>query len=239
MRGVTLQELIRRLRVQIGHSTTVQHGAATEEQLKERLRFSQEWLWENYDWEHLDVERDIQLQDGLRYYDVPSDITAERIHKISFKYSNDWITLDYGIEPEHYSVYDSDADERSWPVCRWNFAEDDVDDTDPMARIEVWPIPSQNGDAATKQGYLRVGGIRNLGVFTDNNHKCTLDANLIVLQAAVPIIARQSQKDAERVAAELEKLRMRLQGNGSKGRFSFTEGEQRKASDVRFEFVRK
>jgi len=222
----------------LSHSTNVAHGQATEESLKERLRLSQEWLWEQYDWEHLDVSRDIQLLAGQRFYDVPSDLIAERIHSFSFKYSNEWIPVEYGINPEDFTVYDSDADVRSWPIYKWNFSED-TEASDPYGKIEVWPIPSQSGDPSSKLGYIRLQGIRSLGQLIGDSDKCTLDANLIVYQAAIPMVARQNQKDAERLAAEQEKLRLRLQGNGSRGRFSFNEDELVKASDYRFAFVRK
>lgn len=215
MRGETLSTLVRKLRVEVGHSTTAAHGLNTEDHLKERLRMGQEWLWENYDWEHLDVSRDIQLQAGQRIYDGPADMIADRIHSVSFKYSNEWLPLTYGINPEDFGVYDSDQDVRSWPIYKWNFAEGSPDPTGP-ARIEVWPIPAITGDVATKVGYIRVQGIRNLNPFTDNAHKCDLDGNLIVLHTAAKIVARQSQRDAERLVAEGEALRRRLQGNGSR-----------------------
>lgn len=244
MRGVTLGELVRRLRVQLSHSTNVAHGQATQESLEERIRMAQDWLWEVYDWEHLNVDRDIVLQDGQRYYPVPTDLTAERINRVAFKYASDWIPLEYGISPDCYSQYDSDADVRSWPVYRWRFAEDPDDSTgniDAYGKIEVWPIPSQNGESDTKVGCLRVRGIRVMRPLTSQSSKSELDGNLIVLTAAVPLVARQNQKDAERMAAELEKLRLRLQGQSSikSARHSFVDQDVPVSkTDLRFAYVR-
>ena len=153
MRGITLTNLVRRLRVQLSHSVNVAHGQATQEHLEEHIRMAQDWLWENYDWEHLNVDRFITLAAGQRYYPVPSDMIAERINSISVRDGNDWVPVEYGIDPCHLSTFDSDNDVRSWPVERYQFAEDPDDasgNIDAYGRIEVWPVPSDNGDAGTK-----------------------------------------------------------------------------------------
>jgi hypothetical protein len=240
MRGVTLAELVRRLRVQLSHSANVAHGLATQENLEEHLRMAQDWLWDNHDWEHLDVSRDIVMANGTRYYSVPSDMVAERVNNISFKDGSDWVPVCYGIEPEDFNVYDSDAGIKSWPVMKWRFAER----LNPSSaeRIEVWPIPSQNGNTTTKVGCLRLRGIRTMVPMVTSSDKCELDSNLIVLTAAIRLVARQNQQDAERLSVEAEKLRLRLQGNGTAKKrrhtFGVTGDHAESRSERRFDYVR-
>lgn len=245
MRGVTLDELVRRLRVQLSHSVNVAHGSATEEHLKEHLRLAQDWLWEKYDWEHLDVSRDVVLEAGTRYYALPADMTEERINRVTFKDGSEWIALEYGIEPEHFSCYDSDNGATSWPVCRWRTAEEPnpvPEGLEDRQWIEVWPVPSNTGDSQTKWGCLRLRGIRKMAPLVDGDDKCEIDGNLIVMHAAIRLVARQSQKDAERLAGEADALRMRLQGNGTakKRRHNFAPDEPTGSfTDRRFAYVRR
>lgn len=48
-------------------------------------------------------------------------------------------------------------------------------------QIEVWPVPSNNGSASTKEGVLRLQGIKNLSPLGAKTDTADLDDQLIVL----------------------------------------------------------
>ena len=58
--------------------------------------------------------------------------------------------MNFGISAGHYNQYDSDSDVRSWPIMQYD-AYGSV-----AGQIEVWPVPSNNGSASTKEGVLRL-----------------------------------------------------------------------------------
>ena len=145
-------------------------------------------LWSDYSWPFLQVRRDINLADGQRYYDLPSDMVFERIESVEFKYGDIWEPMSYGIGRDQYNQYDSDRDIRSWPIYRYDNYENN--------QIEVWPIPNQNVDATTGSGLLRLHGIRNLTRLSENSDTADLDDQLIILYAAANFLQRQRQADA-------------------------------------------
>lgn len=211
MRGVRLDDLVKQLRAEVGHSTNPGVGLNAEDYLKQVLRRTQDRLWEEHDWAHLKVSRDISTQAGLRYYSVPVDLAYERINEVSFKYGSDWHILCHGIDERDYSVYDSDRDERNWPVMKWDVAEDTgvVDD---IGVVEIWPVPSRS--ANTTDGQIRFTGIRKIASMVSGEDKCELDGTLIVLMAAAEIQARQNQSDAQVKMEQARQLLTRLMNQG-------------------------
>jgi hypothetical protein len=83
-------------------------------------------------------------------------------------------------------------------------------------QFEVHPIPNTDG------GYMRFSGTRNLNPLVADTDKCTLDADLIVLFAAVEILGPRNDKEAERklklANAHLVSLRGLYQSTGD-GRY--------------------
>jgi hypothetical protein len=227
MRGKLLRECIRHLRGEIGHSTSTNVGMNVDDSLQVALERTQERLWEEWDWKHMEVTRDIEVAAGQRFYNVPPDLAYERISKAEFRWGNDWIELKHGITQRDYNVFDSDLDKRSWPVEAWDVTEDPQDtagNIDGRGMIEVWPIPDRGTDATTLAGTLRLTGIRMLGPFTQLNHRCELDHNLIVLYAAAEFLARKKSPDAQMKLTQATQLLNRLRGNGQKIR-DFKMGE--------------
>ena len=86
-RNVTMQVLLNDLRSESGHSISSSMGQATQEMMINLLQRVQRRLWEDFAWPFLQVKKDISLQAGSRYYDVPAGITLERVQKAVFKYS--------------------------------------------------------------------------------------------------------------------------------------------------------
>jgi hypothetical protein len=188
-RGRTLLSLLDDLRSECRLSTNPAHNAQQRESQVRLLQRMQDWLYEDFPWPHLRVERQIVLQAGQRYYDLPDDIAMERIAHLEVRYAARWCPLESGIDPVQFAAIDSDGGQTGWPVRRWRIWEDD--------RIEVWPVPDQNGDAAALEGVAKVVGTRNLWPLVDDDHVCDLDDRMIVLYAAAELLAAAGGKDAK------------------------------------------
>jgi hypothetical protein len=207
-RNVTLGELIDDVRAEAGHSLQANLGVAMREVLVKVLQRQQRRLWEDYDWTFLRVDRDVAVQAGQRYYDIPADLTLERIEKVQFKYGDRWIPMHHGIHREHLDQHDSDKGIRSFPVERWAEHEND--------QVEFWPIPSQNGSLAQSSDIVRFTGIRRLRPLVAESDRADLDDTLLVLYSAAEILAREKSADAGLKLQLAEKHYARLKARNSK-----------------------
>jgi hypothetical protein len=226
MRGQTLATLIDNLRAEVGHSTNVAHGVNAEDYLKRTLRRTQEWLWGDWNWPHLLVYRLIPLSRTQRYYSVPADVPFERIlqDQVYAKDGDQWRPMIFGIQqPQLFPQYDSDRGDMSWPPTRWDVAEDPGDtagNIDNFGQIEVWPIPSMDGE-------MKIRGVRVIRPMVEMSHRCELDGDLLVLYAAAEILARQKATDAEAKGAAAAQRYKMLKAKGSKVKvFSMGAGQQ-------------
>jgi len=198
-RGTTLEELVANLRAEIGQTTNTSVSRASLDMLTTTLRRVQERLWNDFDWPHMRVQRDIQMQAGDRYYDFPTDIDLTRIEKMEIKFGGRWIPVQHGISVEDFAVMDSDLDVRNDPVARWDYYNGESGDTD--NQFEVWPIPATNGTEASKEGYVKITGIKRLRPLVAMSDVADLDDWLLILYAASELLARLKTPDA---AAKLE-----------------------------------
>ena len=187
-RGKTLLKLRQDLRAEIRASGNAAHNASSRESHVLLLQRMQEDIYDRHDWPNLRIERNIDVQAGQRYYDPPADINLDRVETIEVRYGQQWCTLEYGIDASHYSTWDSDIDERSWPVERWQIYEDE--------QIELWPIPAANADASL-DGRLKITGIRKLAPLIADDDVAMIDDRLIVLYAAAELLAASGAKDAQ------------------------------------------
>jgi hypothetical protein len=208
MRGVRLSELVEQLRAEIGHSTNPAVGTNARDYLVQVLRRTQQRLWEEYDWSFLKVSRDIPVIAGHVHYSLPSDLPYDRVLEASFKYDGQWHKLCHGIDEHHYSQYDPEANQRHWPVTRWDIAED-TGTIDEIGVLEIWPMPSRSGNDTS--GKIRLTGQRSIAPLVDDSSKCELDGTLIVLYAAAEIQARQNQGDAQFKLQQATQLLSKLQ----------------------------
>lgn len=207
-RNVTLLELLQDYRAEIRASGNAAHNSSARESQVRLLQRVQQGLWEDHDWPHLRVERTQDLQAGQRYYDPPDDVSIDRVEMIEVRYGEEWCPLGYGLDSRHYSTYDSDLDERSWPVTRWQIYEDD--------QFEVWPVPSDDANVTSLEGRLKITGIRNLNPLVADDDRCDLDSDLIVLHAAAETLGAQGAKDAPLKLQKAQRRELRLTGNLSK-----------------------
>jgi len=210
-RNTTLQVLLDDLRAEAGHSVLANLGRATETMMLTLLNRVQRRLWEDFSWPFLHTKKDIVMQAGQRYYNVPSGMTLERIESAKFKWGNRWDKVTYGIDPAHYNQWDSDRDIRSWPIMRYE-AYGDV-----AGQLEVWPLPSNNGDATTGEGVLRLEGVKDLNPLNAKTDTADLDDQLIVLFAAAELLARQKSADAQMKMGQAQSHYIRVKGRLSKG----------------------
>lgn len=203
-RGTSLVKLLDMLRSEARLSLNPAHNKQTRDQHVMLLQRQQQWLYDNNDWPHLAIERPTNLAAGQRYYAPPADIQIDRISHIEIRWGGDWLPMGTGIGRCEYSAFDSDIDERSWPVQKWAVYEND--------QIEVWPIPSDDADATTLEGQLKVYGTRKLRPLVADTDTADLDDWLIVLSAAAEILAASGAKDAQAKLQRAESRRKELLG---------------------------
>ena len=205
-RGTSLGVLIDDLRSEIGHSLQPSLGRATKDVLIGYLQRTQRRLWEDYSWPFLRVKRDLTISATQRYYDLPSDVTFERVEMVEFKHGDVWHKLIYGIGRDQLNQHDSDRNVTSYPIRRYDSHENN--------QIEFWPVPSVNSTPSSGAGEIRVTGIRSLSPFISASDLADLDDQLIVLYAAAEISARQKQADAQnklqQANAHYSRLKARL-----------------------------
>jgi hypothetical protein len=188
-RGTSLERLLNGLRVEARLSLNVEHNALDAQSQVAHLQRVQEWLWDDYDWPHLRVERLIGLQAGQRFYAMPIDLAADRIGHIEAFCDGLWVQLTPGIGSDHYSVTNSELGEREWPPRRWRLADD--------GGIEIWPISDRNVDVTTAEGQLKIIGIRTLQPLVDPSDVADLDDRLLTLFCAAERLAASGAKDAK------------------------------------------
>lgn len=204
MRGKTLGTLLTALRSEIRASQNPAHNIATRDRHIALLQRTQEWLWEDFDWPALRVERWIQVAAGQRFYATPADMAIDRIQKLELRDGGRYVKLEPGIEAQDYSLYDPELDERGYPPRRWRISENED--------IELWPTPDQNADDTTRDGYIKLTGIRNLADFVSTTDTADLDDRLIVLFAAAEELKATGAKDAEDKAAAAQARYAKLKG---------------------------
>ena len=207
-RGVSLGNLLTDLRSEIGHSLQVSLGKASRDPLINLLQRTQKRLWEDYNWPFLKITKDLTIAAGQRYYDIPDDLTFERITRVEVKHGSQWTKLHYGIAGAEYNSHDSDAGDRSSPTQKY--------DAYGTGQIEIWPIPANNSNATTLADAVRIHGIKNLSAFVSEADTADLDDQLIVLFAAAEVSARQKQSDAQNKLAQAQAHYMRLKARMSK-----------------------
>lgn len=199
-RNTQLTQLVNRLRAEVAHSQSAALGQNAREGLIGILQGRQQRLYEEHDWPHLIVDRDITLAAGSRTYGFPSDMVYERIKSVSYRASNGgkWLPVTHGIGDAQMNATDSDALSRGEPVKRWEWRDPDM--------LEVWPIPIQNG------GTLRLNGVRALRPLIADSDRADLDDTLIILYSAARILARQKSPDAGQVLEEAKAHYRALRG---------------------------
>lgn len=189
-RNSTLTNLVDMLRDEIAASSDPSVGQSERALLENQINRAYEFYHGDYDWPHLRVRSDVLTAAGQRYYDFPADIDFDRVESIDTNHGGTWQPVVRGIENDHYDVFDSDNDERTDPVLRW-----DVIDTGSGPQMELWPIP------ATDNIKVRVTGFKNFTRLVSGSDRAVIDDMLIVLASAAKLLARYRLPDAEEAIA--------------------------------------
>ena len=119
---------------------------------------------------------------------APADANSERILKIAVKVNSLWVDLREGINTEHYSY----QDRRYYPQRYERYSQ-----------IELWP----QADIAYT---VRIWYIRELGRFTQDADRCTIDDDLIFLHALANAKAHYRQPDADIYTRQMQSLLTQL-----------------------------
>lgn len=202
-RYTQLIQLVTMLRQKTGKSSNVYAGIDENDTLKAILRETQEILYDEFDWPHLREEFLLPLAAGQRYYDVPTGLNFDRIETMAVYFPDQPQAVERGIGFAEYSENDSDADERSDPMQKWDIRWL-VGGT--KEQIEIWPIPASNNQT------LKFLGIRKLRDFIEEAALCDLDDKMIVLFAAAEILEDQGSKKAKSVANKAAARFKRMKG---------------------------
>lgn len=184
---------------------TVNPGNASA--LNVMLSNQQKWLVGQHAFLLGKVRTTVALTPGTRYYAFPeSTIDIDRLDRDQFIKDSSGIRflLHFGITAEQYALYDSAADVRLDPVCRWDLVWDTT------LKIEVWPLP------ATAQT-MELSGVKVLSPLTSDSHTADLDDMLIVLFTAAEFLARDKKSDSQAKLAKAQALLNSMRGSRASG----------------------
>jgi len=201
--GTSLLNLRRLLRAEVSQSLNTAQGVNAQGQYDMILDRTQKELWESYEWPHLTYYSDLVLQNSQRLYAYPYDMPFDYIIKAYVLTGTiNWEPLSFGISLEDYSQYGGETG-KSWPPRKWANrpvvttsggppfprAGEGSALTDPIGKIELWPVPNQNGS-------LRFKGQAPVNPLVSDTDKAVLDDVLITLFASAEILAAQKAEHA-------------------------------------------
>lgn len=191
-RGTSLLELVQMLRNELGRSTNVAVGVDDLPVLKYQINKAYAQLYDKHDWPHLQHEPTrIALAAGQRYYDLPATMDFDRIAEVRVFWNARPRIATRGICLDDFNSWDSNADERSSPVLKWDVRRVVGGTTE---QIEVWPIPADNDQT------LHFIGIQGVAKLVNDADLCLLDDFLVVLDAAAAVA--KDPKDKQIYKAE-------------------------------------
>jgi hypothetical protein len=202
--GVTLSEMSQQTRAILGYSLNPAFGVDQEAALREGLRRTQTDLWVMHDWPMLIQQSQKTLQKGSRYVLIPGDMDFNHINAVYARNEpnpvttgGSWLELEYGITPDDLNQTDSDLQQTSFPIKKYQPTNEDP------SGIEVWPIPNQSCQV------LFVGRCVLKPLVSDFD-VCTLDSDLIIATYAAQMMIRNGNKDAELQLSRAQQILNRL-----------------------------
>lgn len=201
--GTQLSVLVQNLKTVLEQTTSSSIGSDDMPALKYALKQTQNFLWTKYNWPHLRLISSITLAAGSRYYDVPANTNFDRLVEAATNFTGRPFPVDRGIGFEHYAAFNSESDERSDPVRRYDLVRVSATAT----QVEVWPIPSTSGSK------VFFWSLRNLRALAADTDVCDLDDDLIVLGAARRRLLNNKSPSAAQVNADFKELRANLLTN--------------------------
>lgn len=201
----TLESMVQDLRLETRRSPDTNIGQDEYATLKRLLRRTQTYLYWDFDWPFLKIRRDLTMATNQRYYDFPSDMDFERIVRIRGNGFGQYTPIIRGITMDEYNIYDSDNGDTSTPTQNW-----DLIDAGSGDQMEVWPMPSEDGET------IRLEGFKKLGDLISDDDVCTLDDTLIVLFAAAHLLTGQDDKLAKNCLDQGNRLYLRMRAGSER-----------------------
>lgn len=203
-RGTQFSEIIDMFREEAGYAMSRALGQNDLPGIKAMLRRSYRRLHADFNWPHLQVDRDKEALAGQRYYTIPADIDFSRILRVRVRENGGtiWHPIEHGITLDHYNRVSSDDDQREDFPRAWQVYEND--------QFEVWPIPVTSGHK------LRFTGISKPKPLVSESEVLDLDDDLVVMYAVAQRLARDKSPDAKARFDEARQHYMRLRANSQK-----------------------
>jgi hypothetical protein len=215
--GVPLLTLRRLLRAETGTSLNPLQGIAAQQTLDLILDRQQRELWDAYNWRHLRIYRDVPLAVNQGTYNYPTDLPFEQIITVwCAESSSRWKPLLYGIS---ISMVPPAGPPRGAP-SRWdNVASVSVGGvTNPVGQLSVLPVP-------IAAGTLRLEGQAAINPLVNDDDKCVIDSQLLVLFAAAEVLANQKSEGAQMKLTKAQLYLRRLLANqGADKRVNYNMG---------------
>lgn len=223
--GDTLATLIEEVQYEVGHVVSPAAGQNFREHIKARIRREYRRLYHEHNWRHLrrwGESTTLSLNAGQRYYDYPAGLDVTNVMGVYVRWGYLWNPVEDNLDPLDYNAFNSDIDVRTDPVQKWRPYTD--------TQFEVWPVPATTG---TK---LRLVNKEAFQPLVNEDDRCRLDTDLVVLFAAAPIAARQNDKDGGFILARAEKHyeTLKLKERGARRRTNLAAGGQEKPSRIGF-----
>jgi hypothetical protein len=191
--GVPLSELRRELLAETFQSLNPNQTTSSTPYYNYALDRVQREQWNDIEWPHLTIYKDMPMVMGQRYYDYPPQLPFDSIFRMWWPQGVNWVPLDYGINPATYQTMGGEF-VQSWPPRRWRncamFNETTMQ-TQPAAQFEIWPIPGPSLPFS-----IRIEGNAPLNPLIEDTDICVIDATLIVLFAAAEVLAQQKSESA-------------------------------------------
>ena len=196
----TLETIRSNLRARLGYSGVGAAAGVNQENLTNIIQQAQVTLYWTHDWARLRKYSDITIGAGQYLVDYPADCNPERVRAISMLVGSVWTEpLKKGIGPQHYTTLDN----QSRPY-RWEH----------YAQIEFWPKADQIYTG-------RVFYVMNLGRFTENNDRATIDSDLVFTVALGDAKSHYRHPDAKVYIDRSEALLIKLKAkNWGKDKFN-------------------
>lgn len=203
MIGTTLDALVDKFRMEIGASTQPAQGVAVLPTHQHIVRRTQDWLYEDYTWPHLQFDYVFTITPGERYYSFPTNVNPFRVLRCDCYYNGIWMPVTYGFDRETYNWSDPQKNQAQDPVLRWRRYNDQ---TQGQQQFEIWPVPTMAYPIC-----FRV--VEPLPPLIAGSDRAVIDDTLITLIAAAEYLTSKKDPGAAVKQAAAKQLYQRLKGN--------------------------
>ena len=201
--GTPLSELVDQFRMEINASTQVGQGLSALPKFRYLIKRSQEVVYDDCNWPHLQVDYDVPINTGQRYYSFSTAVNPFKVFDTAVNYNNRWYPVGYGIGPAEYNISNPQLHQSQDPIRRWRRYNDL---TTGQQQFEVWPVP-------ITPSYLRFRTLQALPPLIAETDVCVIDDKLIVMLAAAEYLTSLGDKSAPLKQQAARALYASLKGN--------------------------